>query len=613
MKSHFKYFIIILSVFFFTQIAVNPAKQGVAAPGVDAAALVLNGTAKCAIVIPAAAGETEKYAASELQAYIKRMSGAEMEILSEKNAAGRCAVLIGNSARGAGIVPDEELKPLGAEGFVLRARGGDMAIRGGGPRGTLYGVYSLLEDRLGVRWYAPDTTYVPELKNIVFESLDYKQKPAMEYREVYYFDAFEGDWAARNRLNGQSDRLEERHGGKITYVGGFVHTANALVPPDKYFAEHPEYFAEIGGVRERESQLCLTNPDVLKIVTARVLELAESTKGQPAIISVSQNDNFRHCSCPRCMAVDNEEGSHAGSLIRFVNQVADAVAEKYPNVAIDTLAYQYTENAPLHVKPRPNVIVRLCHMAPSCDIHPLKKCPFNANYVKNLKAWSRISNRLYIWHYVTDFAAYLLPLPNLNSINSDIPFYRDHHVMGLFAQGNGESPGAEMAELKSWLIAKLLWNPDANAEELIGDFVRGYYGPAAPAMAEYIKVQRDRVRSYHFHANLYSPPNTGVLNYELLSQMGAALDRAEKLAASDPLAAEHVRRARLWYTYTKLAAPELFVPKGTYRPENNMKLMPLLKSFRGELEHFKITRLREWVPLEESMKSLRLRLLGWKD
>ncbi|MFA6451057.1 MAG: DUF4838 domain-containing protein [bacterium] len=579
--------------------------------GQSGPALASGGASSCAIVIPDAASEVEKYAAAEAQSFLEKISGARLEIAAEKDAAGRCALLIGETRRGAAIVPDSELAPLGMDGFILRARGADAAIRGGGQRGTLYGVYGLLEDHLGVRWLAKDTTIIPRRDRIDLSGLEDSQKPAMEYREPFFNEAFDPDWAARNRSNGMSFHLDERHGGGTSYVGGFVHTAAALVPPDKYFKDHPEYFSMIAGERIPNGQLCLTNPDVLRIVRERVLELAESTQGKPSIISVSQNDNFATCSCPRCVAADREEGGPTGTLINFVNKIADAVAEKYPNVAIDTLAYQYTENVPRHAKPRPNVIIRLCHMAPSCDIHPLQKCYLNNNYVKNLKSWSRISNRVYTWHYVTNFAHYLGMLPDLNAIKADIPFYYKNSVKGFFAQGSYQSDGGEMAELKAWIIAKMLWNPNADFEALLKEFVDGYYGPAAPAMTDFINAQREHVKSKTIHANLYTAPDMGYLDVPLMETLGAALDRADKLAAGDPLYSEHIRKARLWYDYTRLAAPKLFTVNG--KQASPKQQQALFNHFKSEVAHFNVTVMREGETLDNSLKKLRLKQLGWQD
>ena len=67
-----------------------------------------------------------------------------------------------------------------------------------------------------------------------------------------------------------------------------------------------------------------------------------------------------------------------GTLLRFVNAVADAVAERYPDVLVDTLAYQYTRNVPKLTRPRRNVIIRLCSIE-CCFRHPLtdETCPEN--------------------------------------------------------------------------------------------------------------------------------------------------------------------------------------------------------------------------------------------
>ncbi|MEW6220251.1 MAG: DUF4838 domain-containing protein, partial [Thermodesulfobacteriota bacterium] len=524
--------------------------------------VIADGISDCSIVIPSKAYDSEKHAAGELQIYFEKMSGARVAVVSEDKAPAGCAILVGNTKQGSTIVTDEEAASLGEEGFVLRARGDKFVIRGGGQRGTLYGVYGLLENHLGIRWLAKDTTIIPRRQTIDLTSVEDRQRPMMEYREPYFFEAFDADWAAHNRVNGKSFHLEERHGHGTTYLGNYVHTFDQLVPPWKYFGDHPEYFSLVEGKRISYGQPCLSNPDVLKIVKGEVLRLAAESNGRPAIISVSQNDNFDACTCEKCLAMDNKEGSPAGTLLNFVNQVADEVAEEYSNILIDTLAYNYTEKAPLTIKPRPNMVIRLCHMAPSCDIHSLKRCDHNANFVKNLKDWSRLTDRLYAWHYSTNFYHYPGMLPNLNAMKEDIPFYYQHNVKGIFAQGSYESNGGDMAELKAWLIAKMLWDPGADFEALLKDFIDGYYGPAAPAMTEYISLQRRHVLSGQQHANLYSSPDAGYLDAELLEKLGETLRRAGKLAAGNELASEHVRKAKLWHDYTRLAAPTLFTVDG---------------------------------------------------
>ena len=105
-----------------------------------------------------------------------------------------------------------------------------------------------------------------------------------------------------------------------------------------------EYYALRNGKRI-PTQLCLTNPDVLKIT---IDNLRRKMAANPGAVywSVSQNDNRQYCTCPKCRAIDEREGSPSGSIIDFVNKVAD----EFPDRMISTLAYEYSR-APKNLKP----------------------------------------------------------------------------------------------------------------------------------------------------------------------------------------------------------------------------------------------------------------------
>ncbi len=212
--------------------------------------------------------------------------------------------------------------------------------------GPEYGVYDLLE-RIGCRKFSPRDSLLPKLPNLVLPKLEPTlETPAFQYRELHYEPAFDEAWARWHRLKTRADKTAE--------WGLFVHTFHLLCPDDKYFAEHPEYFSWNGAQRSR-GQLCLSNDTVKQIV---IEALREKMREKPEAIywSVSQNDNYDYCKCPRCAASDARYGSPAGTLLAFVNQVAAA----FPRKTISTLAYQYTRRAPKDIKPAPNVSVCLC-------------------------------------------------------------------------------------------------------------------------------------------------------------------------------------------------------------------------------------------------------------
>src|SRR5262249_46321009 len=151
----------------------------------------------------------------------------------------------------------------GNDGFVLKTIGDRIVIAGPGPRGSMYGTYDVLE-KLGVRWFTQKVTRIPKKTTVDLPALDETQVPAFEYREPYFTEAFDKDWADRNRVVGATARLDASTGGTIKYAD-FVHTFDHLIPQDLY-KTHPEYFPLVGGKRiNGYVQRCLTNPEVLQL------------------------------------------------------------------------------------------------------------------------------------------------------------------------------------------------------------------------------------------------------------------------------------------------------------------------------------------------------------
>jgi len=552
--------------------------------------IVENGKSGYTILLDSDASPSEKHAAQEFQHFLKEMSGCTLSISSSASAK---MILVGGGKVLNKLAPGLDIGSLGKEGFVIQTKGPHLVLAGGRQRGTLYAVYTFLEDYLGCRWYSSKVTRIPKKKVIEIPSINVTQKPIPEYRETFYSDAFDGDWAARNKSNSHSARLQEKHGGKVRY-SHFVHTFYSLVPPAKYFDEHPEYFALVKGRRRRSrAQLCLTNPDVLRIVIEGVKRWIAQDP-QADIYSVSQNDCAGWCECPDCKAIDDREESHMGSLLTFVNRVAEAIEKEYPDKAIDTLAYQYTRKPPKTVRPRPNVIIRLCSIE-CCFSHPLDSCPKNASFRDDIVGWSKIAPRLYIWDYVTDFANYIMPFPNLDVLQPNIKFFVEHNVKGIFEQGNySGGGGGEMAELRAYLIAKLLWNPDADVQALKRDFLEGYYGKAAKPISEYIDMLHNKVKEDNIHVNIWAGPNSAYLTEEILTKAQALFDKAEKLADS-PEIRQRVLVARLPIWYVRIMRHGL----------SNSEKLKLLDKFMGVARKKGIDRIREGSPITDWERRLR--------
>jgi hypothetical protein len=563
---------------------------------------VKQGKSTYSICVSEAASPSERRGAEELQKFLQEMSGARLPIVTEAEKTEGDLILVGNSRLIEKLGLTIPFERLGSEGVVLRTQGNHVVIVGGRQRGTMYGVYTFLE-KLGCRWFARDLSFIPKKPTVTVESLDETQKPAFEYREPFFTEALDKDWAARNKMNGAFANLDPSTGGKVGYYP-FVHTSYLILPPDRYFKDHPEYFAMVDGKRRSErAQLCLTNPDVLRIAIETVLEWIEQHP-EASIYSVSQNDCEGWCECDNCRRVEEEEGgAHSGPILRFVNAVAAEVGKKHPEKLIDTLAYWYTEAPPLKVRPLPNVRIRLCPIG-ACEAHAYENCQDDTYFMEHLRGWSEITNQLYIWHYVTNFAHYLLPFPDFDELAADIPMYRKHGVVGIFLEGDAaEGGGGENAELRSYVMARLLWNPSVDVNTIIREFMSAYYGKATFSMRAYFDLLHRQVRpapqGKGNHMWIYTNPGAPYLPEDFLAQSLKFFHEAET-AADDDATRTRVRKARLSIDYVRLMHAKAFeVRDGSYAPAHLEQLKESFQSFMNDVRSFGITELHEGSKLAE--------------
>lgn len=503
--------------------------------------------AACTIVRAAAASPSQVYAAEELQRFTEQLTGVKLPIATDEQPLPARAVVLGDTRFTAELLgAPADLKALGEDGFRLVRRGERLLVLGGPVRGALYGTYELLERFGGCRWYSSWHSVIPRRDALAVPALDETQIPAFALREPFWFDLFNGDLAARNKCNGNAMRLDARHGGHSHRFGGGLgscHTFNALLPPEKYFDAHPEYFSEVKGKRLKEyTQLCLSNPDVLRIVTSNVLERIRKDPGAD-FYGVSQNDWHNYCTCPACKALDDAEESHAGSMIAFVNKVAEAVEKEYPAVIVETLAYQYTRKPPKTVRPRHNVMPCLCTI--ECDFaFPIDKSGFKENraFLDDIRGWAAISPRLYLWDYTTNFHDYLSPFPNVLALQDNVRFFRTNRVDYLFEQGAYQGRHGDFAELKAWLLAKWMWNPEQPQEPLLQDFFNGYYGAAAPYVRTYFDALHSFYRDPASHPlRIFEDPRHTQVPDEFYARAAELWRQAEEAVKASPAHLYNVR------------------------------------------------------------------------
>ncbi|OQA00931.1 MAG: hypothetical protein BWY71_00563 [Planctomycetes bacterium ADurb.Bin412] len=504
------------------------------------------------IVVDAAASASEVYAAEELQSHFKACTGVTLPISRELPGAEQAMIVVGFGAATGRLGLPETDGHLAEQACIIKTVEGHLVIAGTRAAGTLHGVHRFLEEVLGVRWYTPDVTKTPPHRNLVVPDMDRVVEPSFLFRQCYCAGpGGDAGFGLRLGYNAGEGTAEDPQGQQYAFYRT-CHSYFLYVSPEEFFDAHPEYFSEIGGQRIREeTQLCLSNPEVLEIVTRRVLE---AMRAQPHTrqFNFSQMDYYNYCQCPQCRAINERYQTNGGTQFWFVNQLAERTSREFPDRLIGTLAYTFTEEPPQGMKMHPNAAVWLCHMFPCCDSHPVAECPLNADHKRRVETWSKLCSHLYIWHYIVNFAHYYNPFPNFRAMAADVKFYQSVGAEGIFLQGMGPCKGGEFALLRGHYGQKLLWDAGQDAEALLADFLEGYYGAAAPALRQYIALLQDKVDKDNIHMHLYTNPAQGYLTDEILAEAESLFDQAEAQAAKDAVLLERVKVARMPLQYAGL-------------------------------------------------------------
>lgn len=426
-------------------------------------------------------------AAAELSSYIEKASGIKLEVVTTSTGSNVIEIGVDSS------LPHNEA-------FQIKTSGGKLTITGGSERGCLYGVYEFLESYIGWRFLTVDCeVLLPESDIIeIPDGLNDMQEPGFDLRGIWTYEMYYGHWNdqleaqqdywAKRRMNREDNWVTEKQGGALVWSrNATVHTLGDLA----------------GGMSQDENP-CLSDEGVFETVLANVYKWLESDAKPADYISISQNDNMSACGCENCTSVKREEGSDAGPLVRFVNRIAEAVAEDYPDLLVHTLAYNATTVPPKVTKLRDNVVVQYCTYQGCCQ-HAVGDPECNEvgglwdMYYNNLagaytiKQWESITNHLYIWDYGANFNDEYVFLPNFDVMLENCRFYFENNAEGVFLNGDWNYL-LEFNGLRTYLTAKIYWNPNMSDEEYnecIDDFMKGYYGDGWKGIRQYLDYMQE--------------------------------------------------------------------------------------------------------------------------
>ena len=457
----------------------------------DEFVVVENATAKAGIRL----GDNTKgalFAAKALQKYVKAMSGVELKILAT-NEVSAFTILISNERTG--LKRDEIALKVDSSGSVLE-------LYGEGRRGAINAVYELLE-RWGVRFFGVDSRSdkIPSKTTLTVPStLSYSYAPPFEQRfpgSIPLDRNIGPAWAVKLRISREYKKI----GGKRDAQLGSGHSLGnkSYINSKTYYDAHPEWYALIGGKRVKGAQLCLSNLEMRKQLLAEVSAKLKSRKDAGAFelggityVSLSYLDNNHFCKCQECNdLLAKWGGSRVGPLLDLCNYVATGIENDYPLARILTLAYWDWVEPPKEMpcELHRNVYVTVCQ-------NGNKALPVRVQetLMQRLTQWSKITaGRLAIWDWDACFRNYITPYPIYHLYADDFKTYRDLGVKRVNTQMEHGAVFADFVELRTYLYAKLLWNPELDTDEMAKEWIDHCCGNGATEINAYYRLLENAV------------------------------------------------------------------------------------------------------------------------
>ena len=95
------------------------------------------------IVISQTADAATVNAANELSAYLAKITGAALPVVTDDTPAAKREIIVGIARDAKDVIPD--IAALGEDGFVIHTHGEKLYLLGASGRGNLYAVYEFLE------------------------------------------------------------------------------------------------------------------------------------------------------------------------------------------------------------------------------------------------------------------------------------------------------------------------------------------------------------------------------------------------------------------------------------------------------------------------------------
>ena len=525
--------------------------------------LLENGEVKVTVVYSEGASESLIAAADFMAATIDRMSGSSgVRTAVKKGGESGFSIYVGRAANSALI----DLSDVKDDGYKLEIKPEGIYIVGKTDDATRNGIYDFLETHLECMYVSPENTYVPLCPTVKLALEEKTVNPTITWRKVYQYESVQNGWYERLKMNGTIVKEGENSIELYNEWGTWCHSSFEFVPPEKYFDEHPEYYAKFLGKRRYQfnvlgrtfpTHLCYTNEEVYQIAEAELVKRIEANPEVKFWDFSIMDTYFATCRCKECKKFNKEAGSEMGTLLAFLNRLADAIRDDYPDVYLSTLAYQRVKNPPKNMKCAPNLCINVCAF-PGTQSYPYSTeggIKASREFAERVVEWGKICDNILVWDYVVNFTHLKLPFPNFEFQKENLEFYLENNIRFVFHQGSRE-PMDENAEMRTYLLSRQLWDKDVDLLALAKKYVAVVYGDAAGLVEEYMDLQNGAMIESGVDLSLYDNPKKHKNGYLAPKLTDKYLELTEKMLEvaenSDTVNVKAVEMLRVNALYAKM-------------------------------------------------------------
>lgn len=525
--------------------------------------LLENGEVKATVVYSEGASESLIAAADFMAATLERMSGSNgVRTAVKKGGESGFSIYVGRAANSALI----DLSDVKDDGYKLEIKPEGIYIVGKTDDAARNGIYDFLETHLECMYVSPENTYVPIFPTVKLALEEKTVNPTITWRKVYQYESVQNGWYERLKMNGTIVKEGENSIELYNEWGTWCHSSFEFVPPEKYFDEHPEYYAKFLGKRRYQfnvlgrtfpTHLCYTNEEVYQIAEAELVKRIEANPEVKFWDFSIMDTYFATCRCKECKKFNKEAGSEMGTLLAFLNRLADAIRDDYPDVYLSTLAYQRVKNPPKNMKCAPNLCINVCAF-PGTQSYPYSTeggIKASREFAERVVEWGKICDNILVWDYVVNFTHLKLPFPNFEFQKENLEFYLENNIRFVFHQGSRE-PMDENAEMRTYLLSRQLWDKDVDLLALAKKYVAVVYGDAAGLVEEYMDTANAAMIESGADLSLYDSPKKHKNGYLAPKLTDKYLELTEKMLEvaenSDTVNVKAVEMLRVNALYAKM-------------------------------------------------------------